>query len=72
MSIISSRLEPSPHVKTPEPLETHKRVVTFLKQVIGICLHGLVFLIPLFFSTVTLDSVELNKQTILIVVASIA
>ena len=72
MSIISSRLEPSPNVKTPEPLETHKRIVTFLKRVIDICLHGLVFLIPLFFSTVTLDSVELNKQTILIVVASIA
>lgn len=72
MSIVSSRLEPSPHVTTPEPLETHTHVVALLKRIIDICLHGLVFLIPLFFSTITLDSIELNKQTVLVVIASIA
>jgi tetratricopeptide (TPR) repeat protein len=43
-----------------------------LNMVIDACLHAAVFLVPLFFSSLTIDVLELNKQTILVILAAVA
>lgn len=50
----------------------YKGLQSFFSRVITWCLHGLAWLLPLFFTTWTLDAVELNKQTLLMLVASVA
>lgn len=72
MSTIFSRFEASPKASNPEPLKAMPGVSRFLNTVIDLCLHGAIFLIPLFFSPLTIDVLELNKQTILVVLACIA
>ncbi|MCC7522981.1 tetratricopeptide repeat protein [Candidatus Uhrbacteria bacterium] len=72
MSSILSRFQPSPSASTPEPAQAYPSVVKILDRVIDVCLHGAVFLIPLFFSTLTIDLLELNKQTILVILSSVA
>lgn len=72
MSILSKTLEPSPKVKTEEPLKSHAEVSAFLSKIINVCLHGLVLLLPLLFTPWTLDSLEMGKQTLLVVLVSIA
>ncbi|MCE9586469.1 tetratricopeptide repeat protein [Candidatus Uhrbacteria bacterium] len=72
MSTIFSRSNSSPSASSPEPLKTLPGVSKALNTVIDVCLHGAVFLVPLFFSSLTIDVLELNKQTILIILAGIA
>ena len=72
MSTIFSRFEGSPSASNPEPLKSMPGVSKVLNTIIDVCLHGAVFLIPLFFSSLTIDVLELNKQTILVILATVA
>lgn len=72
MSIISSRLESSPKVHTAEPLQAMHGVGHLLGRVIDACFHLAVFLIPLFFATWTIDIIEINKQTLFILLTAVA
>lgn len=72
MSTIFSRFEASPSASNPEPLKAMPGVSKVLNTIIDVCLHGAVFLVPLFFSSLTIDVLELNKQTILVVLATVA
>lgn len=72
MSTIFSRFQPSPAASNPEPLQEYPRLVSILDRIIDICLHAMVFLMPLFFTSLSLDVLELNKQTILVVLTTVA
>ncbi|MBU2566638.1 tetratricopeptide repeat protein [Patescibacteria group bacterium] len=48
------------------------RMSKFLAYVINTCLYGSIILVPLFFLPFTLDVLELNKQTLLIILALVA
>ncbi len=48
-----------------------QRTSVILGRVIDACLYLVVFLVPLFFTTLTIDILELNKQTLLIVLVSV-
>lgn len=71
MSILST-LQPSVTQKTPEALQRMPNISHILGRVIDICLHLALFLIPLVFSTATIDVLEINKQTLLIVIVGVA
>ncbi len=72
MSTIFSRFDASPSASNPEPLQAMPGVSRILNMVIDACLHAAVFLVPLFFSSLTIDVLELNKQTLLVILATIA
>jgi len=72
MSTIFSRFEASPSISTPEPVKAMPGVSRFLNKVIDFCLHAAVFLLPLFFSPASIDVLELNKQTVLVVLSAVA
>lgn len=72
MSNVFSRFQPSSSARNAEAPQEYPHLVRILNKVIDACLYAAVFLIPLFFSSITLDLLELNKQTIFIVLAIVA
>lgn len=72
MSTIFSRIKGSVSASNSEPLKAMPGISKILDSIIDLCLHGAVFLVPLFFSSLTIDVLELNKQTLLIILAGIA
>lgn len=72
MSTIFSRFEASPSLSTPEPVKAMPGVSRFLNKIINFCLHAAVFLLPLFFTSISVDVLELNKQTVLVVLSAVA
>ena len=63
------------HIKDTVDHLLHHEISAFdkvLKWMIAICLHGLVVLVPLLFCSWTTEAVELPKQTLLIIVSSVA
>lgn len=60
---------PSLPVQAPK---TYPKVARILDTVMDVCLHGAVLTIPLLFTSVSLDSLELVKQSLLILFATVA
>ncbi len=60
---------PSLPVQAPK---TYPKLARILNTVMDVCLHGSVLILPLIFSSVSLDSLELVKQTLLIAFATVA
>lgn len=61
-----------PSMPHEEPLTPPKRSLSLpsiLGRVIDVCIMGLAALMPLWFLPITLDAIELNKQTLLAIVA---
>lgn len=56
----------------PEKAKTHPQVAKWMEIVMDICLHGTLLLIPLFFTGISIDAIELPKQTLLFFLAGIA
>ncbi len=72
MSILSKTIEPSHAIITEKPLKPNIEISIFLNGVIQCCLHALVFLVPLIFTPWTIDILELSKQTLLVILVSVA
>lgn len=66
-----SRFAPSP-AATNADLANMPKTAKVLGTVIDVCLHATIFLVPLFFTSFTLDVLELSKQTLLVILASVA
>ncbi len=71
MSNFFARFAPSPAATNAE-LANMPRTAKILGTIIDLCLHGTIFLLPLFFTSFTLDVLELSKQTLLVILSSIA
>lgn len=72
MSTIFSRFETLPSANHVNSHAKPSLVSRFFDALIDSCLHGVIFLVPLFFSSLSMDVLELNKQTVLVVLASVA
>lgn len=59
-------------VLRPETTKTHPHVARWMEIVMDVCLHATVLLIPLFFTGISIDAIELPKQTLLFFLAGIA
>lgn len=71
MSNFFARFAPSPAATNSE-LANMPRTAKVLGTVIDVCLHAAVFLVPLFFTSFTLDVLELSKQTLLVILSAVA
>jgi tetratricopeptide (TPR) repeat protein len=71
MSQLFTDPAPTPVASYGEPEPTSPRLGIFLGRVLDACLHLAMFLVPLYFCSSTLDVLELNKQLLLIVLASV-
>jgi tetratricopeptide (TPR) repeat protein/O-antigen ligase len=56
----------------PETTKMHPHVAKWMEIVMDLCLHGTLLLIPLFFSGISIDAIELPKQTLLFFLAGLA
>lgn len=56
----------------PDETKPNPRLAKTMEVIMDVCLHGAAFIIPLFFTSLTIDSVELPKQTLLIACSVIA
>ncbi|MBI4139325.1 tetratricopeptide repeat protein [Candidatus Uhrbacteria bacterium] len=48
------------------------KLAQWLGRVVGVCMYAIVILVPLFFLPFTLDILELNKQTLFVVLTGVA
>ncbi len=56
----------------PDETKPNPRLAKWLEGVADVCLHGAALILPLVFTSLTIDAVELPKQTLLIVLSVIA
>ncbi|MCR4256356.1 MAG: tetratricopeptide repeat protein, partial [Candidatus Uhrbacteria bacterium] len=56
----------------PDETKTNPRLAKTMEVIMDVCLHGTAFIIPLFFTSLTIDSVELPKQTLLVAFSVVA
>ncbi|MCK9361387.1 tetratricopeptide repeat protein [Patescibacteria group bacterium] len=59
---------PALHPDTPK---VHPQLAKIMEIVMDVCLHAAVFLVPLFFTSASIDAIELPKQTLLFFLAGI-